>query len=115
MFDFEKLKVYQKANDFNKTLRTQLLIDPLEKTSEYQLKRSALSIVLNIAEGSGRFSKLDKRRFYITARGSLFEVIAILKLAFEEQSIAQNQYEQLYSLAEELSKMLYVMIRNLGE
>src|SRR5882672_10105103 len=38
-----------------------------------QFTRASLSIVLNLAEGAGKHSKLDKRRYYVTARGSATE------------------------------------------
>jgi four helix bundle protein len=43
-----------------------------------QLTRASTSIVLNLAEGAGKYSKPDKRRFYLTARGSATESAALL-------------------------------------
>jgi len=58
MFDFEKLKVYKEAKEFNKEVINLLHenkgIDPYIRD---QLKRASISIVINIAEGSGKFSK----------------------------------------------------------
>lgn len=115
MFDFEKLKVYHKAEHFNKCLRSQIQTIPLDKEITYQIKRSALSIILNIAEGSGRLTNLDKRRFYIMARGSVFETVSLLRIIFEEKLIRQNQFEEFYGVADELSRMLFTMINNLGK
>jgi len=57
MFDFEKLEVYKKAKEFNKEvysfLRNSKTIDSVSKN---QLPRASLSVVLNIAEGTSRFS-----------------------------------------------------------
>ena len=90
-----------------------MLSKTLDKPTDYQLRRAGLSIMLNIAEGSGRFSKLDKRRFFIYARGSLFETVAILDFLFEEKELGKDNYNEYYALAEELSRILFVMIRNL--
>ena len=43
-----------------------------------QFTRASLSIVLNLAEGAGKHSKLDKRRYYVIARGSATESAALL-------------------------------------
>ncbi|MCF8255591.1 MAG: four helix bundle protein [Bacteroidia bacterium] len=72
-----------------------------------------MSIVLNIAEGSGRFTKPDKRNFYIISRGSVFECVAILELLLEQNSIDHQSYQEFYFLAEQLSKMLFALIKNL--
>ena len=62
-----------------------------------QLKRSALSIPLNIAEGSGRVSKNDQRKFYAIARGSCLEsgaiidVCSVLKIIDKSKMVEAKQ------------------------
>jgi four helix bundle protein len=75
LLDVEKLQVYRLAVQFQ-TLATQLI--PRQRgvllaTLRDQLDRASISIVLNIAEGAGRFSSPDKARFYGIARGSATE------------------------------------------
>ncbi len=112
MFDFEKLNVYQKAKLFNDLVKIEILmIANLDKVYKDQLKRASLSIALNIAEGAGRFSKADKRNFLVIARGSLIECVAILDLLQSEEIISSEKYKSFYFKAEEISKMLYAMIR----
>lgn len=114
MFDFEKLSVYSKAKEFNLQIKKVILsIDSLEKNSKDQLRRASLSIVLNIAESTSRFSDADKRNFYVIARGSLIECIAILDLLKDDLIISKELYLELYNKGEELSKILYVLIRGL--
>ncbi|MEZ5173311.1 MAG: four helix bundle protein [Bacteroidia bacterium] len=115
MFDFEKLDVYKKAKDFNAEIRLFIKHSKLDATSKDQLRRASFSIVLNIAEGSGRFSTADRKNFYIISRSSIFECIAILDVLKDEAVLDLDQYKHFYSAAEELSKMLYAMIRNLSQ
>ena len=68
MFDFEKLNVYKKAKIFNSGLSEFIKTTKLDSTTRDQLRRAAFSIVLNLAEGSGRFTNADRRNFYIIAR-----------------------------------------------
>ncbi len=79
MFDFEKLEVYSKAKLFNRDVSFFLEHTNISKNKNDQLERAAFSIMLNIAEGSGRFTKPDKKNFYIIARGSAFECVAIFR------------------------------------
>jgi len=79
MFTHERLDVYQAAIEFL------VLADPiasaLPKARAYvadQLRRAALSIPLNVAEGAGEFASGDKARFYRMARRSGTECAAIL-------------------------------------
>jgi four helix bundle protein len=114
MFDFEKLDIYKKAKSFNSEIRTFIKVSKLDPTTKDQLRRASFSIVLNIAEGSGRFSNADRRNFYVIARSSIFECIAILDVLKDENVLNESQYSSFYQAAEEMSKMLFAMIRNLS-
>jgi four helix bundle protein len=85
----------------------------LSASERDQLRRASLSIALNIAEGSGRFTKPAKRNFYVIARGSVFETVAILEIFFELGYIEKSINQSFYLQAEELSKMLFAMIKSL--
>ncbi len=113
MFDFEKLTVYQKAKMFNKDISTLVSSrNTLDRTTQDQLKRASLSIMLNIAEGSGRFTKADRSNFFIIARGSVYECVAVLDFLSEQNIMEKTMYQSMYSQAEELSKMLFALIKN---
>lgn len=114
MFDFEKLIVYNKAKDYNHRISKLLLIKKLDRSTKDQLRRASLSIMLNIAEGAGRFTNKDKRNFYVISRGSVFECVALLDFLQNEEIILKEEYDSLYKNLEELSKMLYGMIKGLS-
>ena len=113
MFDFEKLEVYGKAKEFNKSITLFLKDIKIDRNTCSQLRRASFSIMLNIAEGSGRFTKPDKRNFYIIARGSVFECAAILDYLNDMNLIDEKTFQQYYSYLEELSKMLFSLIKGL--
>jgi four helix bundle protein len=113
MFDFEKLTVYRKAKELNKNvlkfLRENKNIDTCIKD---QLRRASISMVINIAEGSGKFSRADKRNFYFIARGSVYECVSLLEIIFEENKIPKDIFDNYYSNFEEISKMLLGLINS---
>ena len=77
--DHERLDVYQLALDF--LVFANGVIESLPRGRSHladQLTRASTSIVLNLAEGVGKHSKGDKRRYYLTARGSATESAALL-------------------------------------
>ena len=114
MFDFEKLEVYSKAKQFNRAVSAFLERAKTSKNKKDQLERAAFSIMLNIAEGTGRFTKPDKRNFYIIARGSAFECVAIFDYLSEQKVINQESFKEFYAMLEEISKMLYALIITLS-
>lgn len=113
-FDFEKFPVYRLALDYAKQAEDLIVQLDLPKNSRIadQLSRASLSIPLNIAEGAGRYGKADKRHFYITARGSTFECVAILDVLKAKNKITIADYNQHYLTLEELSKMLSGLINS---
>ena len=113
MFDFQNLDVYRKAHYLNVHIQPILKLRELDRIYKDQFRRAAFSISLNIAEGSGRFSKADRKNFLIIARSSSYECAAIIDHLTALNFINQAVKENLLNLLEEISKMLYRMIRNL--
>jgi len=113
MFDFENLDVYRKAKELNreilKFLKENKQIDSYIRD---QLKRASVSVVINIAEGSGKFSNADKRNFYTIARGSVYECVSLLELIFEEGKISEEEFSKFYRMLETVSKMLLGLINS---
>lgn len=105
------MEVYKKSKYYYRQLQQIISIcTGIEPALKNQLHRSSSSIILNIAEGSSRFSKADKRNFYVIARGSVFETVAILDILKENKKLEPNKFNELYPLAEELSRMLFSLI-----
>lgn len=115
MFDFEKLDVYQKAKSFNKEVLKYISGSDLNGATKNQLQRASLSIMLNVAEGSSRFSKADRKNFFTIARGSVFECVAIFDFLQDVKIMNKELFNTFYVDAEQLSKMLFAMIKNLAE
>jgi four helix bundle protein len=79
MLDHEQLDVYQVALEF--LVFANDVVERLPRGRSHladQLTRASTSIVLNLAEGAGKHSKPDKRRYYLTSRGSATESAALL-------------------------------------
>lgn len=112
MFGFENLTVYKKSESFYSEL-LDIFKDPkVDRILKNQLKRSSSSVVLNIAEGSGKLRINDKRNFYMIARGSISESIATLRLLKIDKSISEDQFKKLHSLGGEIGKMLTSLAKN---
>jgi four helix bundle protein len=71
--------------------------------------------MLNIAEGSAKFGNRDRRNFYVTARGSAFECAALATFLYDEGELSTDAFEEVSNSYEELSRMLFAMIKNLEE
>ncbi|PYQ11058.1 MAG: four helix bundle protein [Acidobacteria bacterium] len=108
LLDAEKLVCYRLAVEFQ-TLATRLV--PRQRgvllaTLRDQLDRASVSIVLNIAEGAGRFSPPDKARFYTMARGSATECGALVDLLLVRRLITNALHAQARTLIIRIVQML---------
>jgi len=108
MFNFEKLTVWQKAIDFADFVYRETRTFPTEERFGLvsQMRRAAISVSSNIAEGSSRMSKADYGRFLELATGSVFEVASEATIAQRQGFLERAAFDRLYASAEELSKML---------
>lgn len=107
-FRFRDFPVYKDALDFRGEIKK--LSDDFPENELYgltsQINRAAISIVLNIAEESERYSDLDFSRFLNNSIASLAEVAACLDIALNDSYISTKDYEKMNLSAEGLSKQL---------
>ncbi len=79
-----------------------------------QLRRSALSIPANIAEGYGRKSTQDYLRFLNIANGSLFELQTLLEISRNLEYIPEESFANHFEMSREVERMLSSLIRKVG-
>ena len=108
MFNFQKLDVWRKAIDFADLIYNKTRAFPSDERFGLtnQLRRAAVSISSNIAEGSSRSSKIDFARFVEIATGSVFEVVSQAFIAQRQSFLSEDQFREIYTDTEELSRML---------
>ena len=97
-FEFENFSVYVRAEEFYAIVLKIIANPHIDKMIKDQLKRAALSIVLNIAEGAGRESNADYLRFLSIARGSLAEAEYFLHLAKRLAYLGESDWKELTKL-----------------
>ena len=117
VFMFEKLEVYKRSMSFVMKVyamcggvgqsRYRKLID--------QLQRAALSVPLNIAEGKGRYHKKEFIQFLYNARGSLYEVITLLKISLELKYVDLDDSDTIMKKCESIQSKLAGLINSLKE
>lgn len=111
---FEKLEVYQKAINFIEQITN--ITDEFPLGYYFltdQLNRAALSIATNIAEGNGRFTKGDRKYFFIISRGSAQECIPLIELAYRKKLMSEQQAQALRNELEIISKMISGLLKGI--
>jgi four helix bundle protein len=78
-----------------------------------QMRRAAVSIPSNIAEGKGRSSDRDRALFFCHARGSLLELETQILIAQQLKYLTQPQVEELLKVSAQLGRMLNALIESL--
>jgi len=111
-FRFLQFKVYKDSKEYFKKI---LIIS--ERVQNYsfkdQIRRAALSIILNIAEGSAKKSDTDFARFLEITIGSLNEVVACVDIMKEMKKISDKEYIEILQESEDLAKQLGGFIKKL--
>ena len=115
MFNFEKLDVWQKAIDFADLVYKQTRSFPNDERFGLtnQMRRAAVSISSNIAEGTSRMSQTDFARFMEIATGSVFEVISQSFVGRRQEFLNEEAFRTLYNAADEIGRMLSGLRRSL--
>lgn len=108
VFAFEELDVYQLARVYVKNIY--LLSDKFPQKEDFaltsQIRRAAVSITSNIAEGTSRFSARDKSHFVEIAYGSLMETYSQLQVAADLGYLMQEEIDELHPRIVELRNRL---------
>ncbi|SRR6056297_28795 len=110
---FEKVKAWAEARKFRKIIYELSKKFPREElfclTS--QIRRAAISVHSNIAEGYGRYNFQENLQLCRTARGSLNEVLDQLYVAWDEKYISQNEFKHTYEKGQSLEYDINCYIR----
>lgn len=115
-FDFERLKVYQKALEFiHKVLEIyKNLPREFQHTIGDNLVRASISVANNIAEGSGKKSKKEKVRFYSISLDSARECVSVFNVLLMEKFLEARLYPEMRRDAKEITSMLCGLIDSLN-
>jgi four helix bundle protein len=108
MFNIEKLNAWQHAVSFADKVYSLTRTFPVEERFGLtnQMRRAAVSIASNIAEGSSRMSRNDFARFIELATGSVFEVVAQAIIGRRQGYLSETDYEHIYAAADKQCRML---------
>ena len=114
-FSFEKLDAWKDAMKLTEVIYKMTKIFPEEEKYGIisQIQRAAVSIPVNIAEGRGRYHTKEQIQFFYTARGSLYEVITLLKLSLSLRFIEQDKYNDAVIKCENVLSKLSGLINSL--
>ncbi len=110
-FLFEDLLVYQKSMHVAKVILQQTSTAPRGHSALIdQLRRAAMSIPANLAEGSGRWHPNDKKQFFWIARGSVNECIVFIELGVHQGIFNQTTCDTLRVQLAEIGRMITALI-----
>lgn len=115
-FRFEKLEVWKDARHFISVVYKITARFPAGEQFGLtnQIRRAAISIALNIAEGSAKGSDADFRRFLKMAQGSLHETVTGFYIAQDQKLVNQKQFEEIYDYALKIDAKLNAFLKTLS-
>lgn len=112
---YKELIVWQKTLELCKEIYKLTKTFPREEqfVLTSQMRRAVISILSNIAEGSGRYFVNEWKQFYSFAYASALELEAQLLLSHDLKLAPQQSFKQSFELLEEILKMLGTILKNL--
>ncbi len=115
-FRFEKLEVWKDAREFVSLVYRITSNFPSKERFGLtdQIRRAAVSIALNIAEGSTKGSDPDFRRFLKMAQGSVNEVITGFYIALDQNFLTQKEFYQTYDFTLKINAKLNALINSVS-
>ncbi len=113
---FEDITAWQKARELTK------LVYEITKDGSFskdfglrdQIRRAAVSMMSNIAEGFDRGGRKEFIQFLSIAKGSTGEVKSQLYIALDQNYITKDLFDKTFSLAEEVNRLIFSLIKYLG-
>lgn len=112
---FKKLNVYRKADEL--VILIYVITKEFPKDELFglisQMRRCAVSVPANIAEGCGRRTRKDQVQFCYIARGSLNELEYYIDLAYKLKYIDEKRYGNLIDIRKEVGRLLYGFIKSM--
>ena len=109
---FEDIKAWQKSKEL-----TLLVYKNFSTTKDYgfkdQIQRASVSVMNNIAEGFERKGNKELKHFLYIAKGSCGEVRSMLQLFLELKYSNKNDFDKMFNLSIEISRMLSGFIKTL--
>ena len=107
-FGYRKLVAYIKASEVRR--RVYRLIRKFPKEEQFalcsQMRRAAVSVTSNIAEGMTRYSAKDKIHFLEISFGSLMELMSQLEVAIDEEYVSEEEFHNIETLIAETGRLL---------
>ncbi len=113
-FYFEKLHVWQNIRDFNNEIYILTKSFPEEEKFNIvsQIRRAAVSTLINLAEGSSRSTKKDQAHFTTISYSSLMEMLSLLIVCYDQKYIQENKYIQLREQLNHIANQLNALKRS---
>ena len=111
-FDHEKLNVYQKALSFIVWLEQILNVIEKKHSVYNQLDRASTSIVLNIAEGNGKYSSKDRCKYFDISRGSSLECASGIDILVIKGLLSTKKGNEGKAMLNEIVSMLVGLIKS---
>ena len=114
---YRDLLVWQRAMELVKEIYRVTKSFPKEEVYGLtaQIRRAAIAIPSNIAEGKGRYSTADVNHFLVQARGSLYELETQVLIATDLKYLSEAESKKLLDSSDEVAKLLNGLIRSLRE